>query len=75
MVTFMFGKTTMSSSGTSSNVLNFHHLSVVATYTIVASIDEVPRSSSLARAPGDGVETGTTTGGLAYVLDTVRVPA
>src|SRR6266542_2039062 len=40
----MFGKTTMSSSGTSSSVLNLHHLSVVATSTIVASTDEATQA-------------------------------
>jgi hypothetical protein len=37
----MFGKTTTSSSGTSSNVLKLHHPSLVATAAIVASRDEV----------------------------------
>src|SRR6266536_4004030 len=43
IVTFMFGKTTMSSSGTSSSVLKLHHPSVLATRSIVASTNEVQR--------------------------------
>jgi Bacterial regulatory protein, arsR family len=56
-VTFMFGKTTISSSGTSSSVLNLHHPSVVATATrsIVASDSVVSANRVLVLIATSGV--------------------
>jgi hypothetical protein len=48
-VTFMFGKTTTSSSGTSNSVLKLLHPSLVATRVIVASRDEVREPGSAGR--------------------------